>query len=75
VDQVVALAIDDGQTLTGKDVVRVLNAITERRGLPKTIKTDNGNEFIAKVMDKWVYERGGELDFSRPGKSTDNAGV
>ena len=26
--------------------------------LPRTIKTDNGSEFISKVMDKWAYERG-----------------
>jgi putative transposase len=69
------LAIDVGQSLKGEDVVRVLNDITTRRGLPRTIKTDNGSEFISKVMDKWAYERGVELDFSRPGKPTDNAAV
>jgi len=26
-------------------------------------------------MDKWAYKRGIELDFSRPGKPTDNAMV
>ena len=26
-------------------------------------------------MDKWAYERGVELDFSRPGKPTDNAKI
>ncbi len=26
-------------------------------------------------MDKWTYERGVELDFSRPGKPTDNAKI
>ena len=26
-------------------------------------------------MDKWAYERGVELDFSRPGKPTDIARV
>lgn len=26
-------------------------------------------------MDKWAYEHGVELDFSRPGKPTDNAKV
>lgn len=26
-------------------------------------------------MDKWAYERGVELDFSRPGRPTDNATV
>ena len=69
------LAIDVGQSLKGEDVARVLTSITETRGLPKTIKSDNGSEFISKVMDKWAYERGVELDFSRPGKPTDNANV
>ncbi|WP_435870127.1 IS3 family transposase [Eleftheria terrae] len=69
------LAIEVGQSLKGEDVVRVLNTITEQRGLPKTLKSDNGSEFISKVMDRWAYERGLELDFSRPGRPTDNAGV
>ena len=69
------LAIDVGQSLKGEDVVDSLNRICAERGLPKTIKTDNGSEFISKAMDKWAYERGVELDFSRPGKPTDNARV
>ena len=52
------LAIDVGQSLKGEDVVRVLSSIVLHRGLPQTIKTDNGSEFISKVMDKWAYERG-----------------
>jgi putative transposase len=35
------LAIDVGQSLKGEDVARVLTAITEVRGLPRTIKSDN----------------------------------
>lgn len=70
-----SLAIDVGQSLKGEDVVRVLTAITYERGAPRTIKSDNGSEFISKVMAKWAYERGVELDFSRPGKPTDNANV
>jgi putative transposase len=69
------LAIDVGQSLKGEDAVDALKRISAQRGLPKTIKTDNGSEFISKVMDKWAYERGVELDFSRPGKPTDNARV
>lgn len=34
-----------------------------------------GSEFISKAMDRWAYENGIELDFSRPGKPTDNAKV
>jgi putative transposase len=70
-----SLAIDVGQSLKGEDVVNTLNRIAVQRGLPATIKVDNGSEFISKVMDKWAHERGVELDFSRPGKPTDNAKV
>ena len=70
-----SLDIHVAQNLKGEDVVRVLNAIVRERGRPQTIKTDNGSEFISKAMDKWAYERGVELDFSRPGKPTDNAMV
>ena len=43
------------------------------RGCPKFIKTDNGSEFISKALDKWAYENHVTMDFSRPGKPTDNA--
>jgi putative transposase len=32
-------------------------------------------EFISKAPDRWAYENGVTLDFSRPGKPTDNAFV
>ncbi len=70
-----SLAIHVGQSLKGEYVVRVLNAIVRQRGKLQTIKSDNGSEFISKAMDRWAYERGVELDFSRPGKPTDNAMV
>jgi len=62
-----------GQSLKGEDVVRVLDTIARERGKPQTVKTDNGSEFIGKAMDKWAYDNAVELDFSRPGKPTDNA--
>jgi putative transposase len=69
------LAIHVGQSLKGEDVAQVLQTIIQTRGQPKTIKSDNGSEFVGKVMDKWAYERGIEMDLSRPGKPTDNAMV
>jgi putative transposase len=33
---------------------------------------DNGPEFISKAIDAWAYRRGVRLEFSRPGKPTDN---
>ena len=69
------LAIEVGPNLKGDDVVRTLMRITASRGKPRTIKSDNGSEFISKAMDRWAYENDVELDFSRPGKPTDNAKV
>ena len=70
-----SLAITVGQSLRGEDVVHTLRGLTAERGLPKFVKVDNGSEFISKAMDKWAYEHGVELDFSRPGKPTDNAKI
>jgi len=67
------LAIHAGQSLRGSDVVNVMNEIKqERSSLPVRIQMDNGSEFISKEMDKWAYDNGVTLDYSRPGKPTDN---
>jgi len=42
-------------------------------GYPKTIRVDNGPEFVSKDLDLWAFMKGVTLDFSRPGKPTDNA--
>ncbi len=70
-----SLAIHVGQSLKGEDVVQVLNGIAVQRGRPQVIKSDNASEFIGKAMDKWAYEHRVALDFSRPGRLTDNAMV
>ena len=40
---------------------------------PKAIRVDQGTEFVSRDLDLWAYQRGVTLDFSRPGKPTDNA--
>jgi putative transposase len=70
-----SLAIHVGQSLKGEDVVQVLNGIAAQRGRPQVIKFDNGSEFAGKAMDKWADEHRVALDFSRPGRPTDNAMV
>lgn len=42
------------------------------RGAPQRIQVDNVSEFISKALDLWAYENQVVLDFSRPGKPTDN---
>lgn len=68
------LAIEVGQFLKAEDVVRVMERLKFLKGrVPESIKVDNGSEFISKALDKWAYENSVMLDFSRPGKPTDNA--
>ena len=68
-----SLAIHVGQRIRGQEVVAVLERISDERGLPKAIQVDNGPEFISKDVDLWAYWNKVKLDFSRPGKPTDNA--
>lgn len=51
----------------------VLEAVAAQRGAPQSIRVDNGPEFVAKSLDWWAYFNGVKLDFSRPGKPTDDA--
>lgn len=67
------MGIFAGQSLKGSDVVAALEQIRFERGiLPKRIQTDNGSEFISKEVDRWAYENQVTMDYSRPGKPTDN---
>jgi putative transposase len=67
------LGIFCGQSLKGADVVAALEHIRTERGLiPERIQTDNGSEFISKEVDRWAYDNEVTMDYSRPGKPTDN---
>jgi putative transposase len=68
----VSPAIECDFSLNGQRVVAVLERL-KASGLPQTIKVDNGSEFISKTLDAWAHRHGVKLEFSRPGKPTDNA--
>ena len=78
--------IDPRFRYRGEDVVETLEKVCGEIGYPKTIRVDNGSEFISRDMDLWAYQRGITLvrrgartggalrgSLSRPGKPTDNA--
>jgi len=67
------LGIEVAQGIKGDGVVEMLDSIKLFRGVPRVIRCDNGPEFVSKVLDRWAYENKVTLDFSRPGKPTDNA--
>ena len=67
-----ALAIRVGQRLRAEDVVATCTRLVAARGAPKRVFVDNGSEFSGRVMDLWAYHNRVHLDFSRPGKPTEN---
>lgn len=66
------LIIVADQNLRGEDVVAALEQVRQVRGTPTRIQVDNGPEFVSVALDRWAYEHRITLDFSRPGKPTDN---
>jgi len=68
-------AIDVRFRYTGADVVATLERVASQYDVPRTIRLDNGPEFVSRALDLWAYRNGVVLDFSRPGKPTDNSFV
>ena len=70
-----ALSIVPRANFRAFDVVAELTRLARERGRPKTLKVDNGPEFAGRLLDQWAHLNGVEIDFSRPGKPTDNARI
>jgi putative transposase len=70
-----ALAIEVGQQLRSHDVVAAVERLRQSRGRPESLRCDNGSEFTSQLMDLWAYQHQVRIDYSRPGKPTDNAYV
>ncbi len=68
----VSPAIEADFSLTGERVVVVLDRLKATCGLPEAISVDNGPEFISRALDAWAHRNGVKLEFSRPGRPTDN---
>lgn len=64
-------ATDARFSYRGEDVVQMLEKVCHQIGYPKTIRGDNGSEFISRDLDFWAYANAVTLDFSRLGKPTD----
>lgn len=69
--EVINIVVDT--SICSKRTARELSQLFEWRGKPKTIRTDNGPEFLA--LAEWCKEQGIELRFTQPGKPNQNAYV
>jgi putative transposase len=65
--------VDPRFSYRAEDVVAMLEATCTVVGYPQAIRVDQGSEFVSRDLDLWAYANNVTLDFSRPGKPTDNA--
>lgn len=69
------LGIEIDFSLPAERVIRSLEQIIEWRGKPKTIRCDNGPEYISGAVLTWAEKRGIRIDYIQPGKPQQNAYV
>ena len=52
------LVIDVGRSFTSDDVIGVLQYLFAIRGVPEHIRSDNGPEFVAREIRRWLVQAG-----------------
>ena len=67
--------LEAGTSFTGRDVVAALDRVMQLGEAPASITVDHGTEFMSKALEAWAFYRGVQLDFTRPGKPTDNSHI
>ena len=51
----------------------MLDQLVRVRSKPGRLRVDNGPVFAGRLLDHWAHLNKVEIDFSRPGRPTDNA--
>ena len=69
------LSIDVARQLNSEDVLERLTWLMVTRGVPNHIRSDNGPEFTAKVVQKWLERVGVRTLFIEPGSPWENGYV
>ncbi len=68
-------AIEVGRSIRAKDVILVLEYLFIVRGKPKYIRSDNGPEFVANAIKKWLKKKHVETLYIEPGSPWENGYV
>ena len=67
------LSIEVERSITAEDVVETLSPLFRRRGEPAFIRSDNGPEFIAGAIKRWLEISGVRTLYIEPGSPWENA--
>jgi len=65
-----ALKVDRG--ITSEDVIDTLSELFAMRGVPRHIRSDNGPEFIAHALRRWLGQVGVDAMYIEPGSPWEN---
>jgi putative transposase len=68
-----SVLIKPAHSLTGDDVAELLDRVSQFRGYPQAVRTDQGPEFTCRAFDQWAYQRGVDPLLIQAGKPTQNA--
>jgi len=68
-----SVLIEPAHSLTGDDVAELLDRVSQFRGYPQAVRTDQGPEFTCRAFDQWAYQRGVDPLLIQAGKPTQNA--
>jgi transposase InsO family protein len=66
------LAIRVARRLGSNEVIEMLADVMLGRGIPKNIRSDNGPEFVAKELRKWLGNLGTGTLYIEPGSPWEN---
>ena len=67
--------LEVGSSMSGQRVAEALDRVIVAHGTPVSITVDHGTEFTSRALDEWAYRRGVKLDFTCPGKPTQNGHI
>ena len=67
-----SLAIEVAWSFTAAQVAEVLGYLFAVRGVPEHIRSDNGPEFVARVVTRWLYRAGVKTLFIAKGSPWEN---
>ena len=67
------LAIHVARNISALEVIAVLEGIVKERGAPKHLRSDNGPEFIAGAVRRWLESQGIATLYIEPGSPWENA--
>lgn len=67
------ICLEVESSITSERVIELLERLVAQRGAPEYLRSDNGPEFIARAVKKWIESEGFKTLYIEPGAPWQNA--